>query len=107
MSRIRTRVSCSIAVKLTVVAGGIGGQVIAGLTSPVLLFEESYPSISSFSFVDERHFLIIIPVDFQILSDLIGCSSTVMIFSCISSNMVTEGTGRRSSPKVGHSASIK
>ena len=47
---IRARISCSVALKLTVVAGG---QVIAGWTTPVLWFAESYPSISAFSFVDD------------------------------------------------------
>ena len=47
---IRARVSCSIVIKLAVVAGGIGGQVITGLTAPVLRLTESYPSISAFSF---------------------------------------------------------
>ena len=58
---ITARVSCSVALKLAVVAGGIGGQVIAGLTSPVLRLAESYPSISAFSFADDGHFLIIVP----------------------------------------------
>ena len=59
------RVSCSVALKLAVVAGGIGGQVIAGLTSPVLLSAESFPSISAFSFADDGHFLIIVTIDFR------------------------------------------
>ena len=66
--------SCFIALKLAVVAGGTGGQVIAGLTVPILRFVESYPSISAF--MDARHFLIIIPVDFWLLSDLICCRPT-------------------------------
>ena len=41
-------VSCSIALKLTVAAGGTGGQVIAGLKSPVLQFIEIYHFISVF-----------------------------------------------------------
>ena len=45
---MRVHVSCSIAVKLAVVAGGIGGQVIVGLTSAVLLFVKSYLPISAF-----------------------------------------------------------
>ena len=57
--------------KFAVVAGGIGGQVIAGLTSPVLRLVENYPSISAFSFADDGHFLIIVPLDFRFLSDLI------------------------------------
>ena len=68
---IRARVSCSIVIKLAVVAGGTGGQVIAGLTSPVLLSAESYPSISAFSFADDGHFLIIVSLDFRFLPDLI------------------------------------
>ena len=40
---MHARVSCAISVKLAVVAEGTGGQVIAGLTSPVLWFAESYP----------------------------------------------------------------
>ena len=63
---IRARVSCSVALKLAVVAGGIGGQVIAGLTSLVLRLTESYPSISAFSFADDGHFLIIV-TDFRFL----------------------------------------
>ena len=69
---IRARVSCSVAHKLAVVAGGIGGQVIAGLTSPVLWFAESFLSISAFSFADNSHFLNIILIDYQFLPDLIG-----------------------------------
>ena len=72
---ISARVSCSIALKLAVVAGGIGGQVMAGLTAPALRFAESYLSISAFSFVDDRHFQIIIPLDFRFLPDLIRCCS--------------------------------
>ena len=45
---IRARVFCSVALKLAMIAGGAGGQVIAGLTVPVLRFTESYPSISAF-----------------------------------------------------------
>ena len=62
---IRARVSCSVALKLAVVAGGIGGQVIAGLTSPVLRLAESFPSISAFSFADDGHFLIVVTIDFR------------------------------------------
>ena len=69
---IHTRISCSVAIKLAVAAGGIGGQVIVGLTSPVLRFAESYPPISAFSFADDGHFLIIVPIDFRFLPDLIG-----------------------------------
>ena len=36
--------------------GGAEGQVIAGLTSPVLRFAESYQCISAMSFADQRHF---------------------------------------------------
>ena len=61
---ITARVSCSIALKLAVVAGSARGQVIAGLMSPVLLSAESYPSISAFSFADDGHFLIIVSLDF-------------------------------------------
>ena len=63
---IRARVSCSVALKLAVISGGIGGQVIAGLTSLVLRLTESYPSISAFSFADDGHFLIIV-TDFWFL----------------------------------------
>ena len=73
---ITARVSRSTALKLDVVAGGTGGQVIAGLTSPVLWPAESYPSISAFSFADDGHFLIIIPLDFRFLPDLIRCCLT-------------------------------
>ena len=61
------RVSCSIAVKLAVVAEGTGSQVIAELTSFVLRLAESYPSISAFSIVDDGHFLIIAPIDFRLI----------------------------------------
>ena len=73
MFAIRAHVSCSIVVKLAVVAGGTRGQVIAGLTSPVLRSAESYPFISTFSFTDDDHFLINVPVDFRFLPDLIHC----------------------------------
>ena len=63
----------SLHVKLAVVGGGTQGQVIAGLTSPVLQFVESYPSISAFFFADDRHFLIIVYISFRYLPDLIGC----------------------------------
>ena len=49
VSVICSRFSCSIVVKLTVVAGSTEDKVIAGLTSLVWRFTESYPSISSFS----------------------------------------------------------
>ena len=68
---ITARVSCSVAIKLAVVAGGIGCQVIAGLTAPVLQFAESYPSISAFSFVDNSHFLYIVLINLRFLPDLI------------------------------------
>ena len=83
VSGIRARISCSIAVKLAVVAGGGGGesggaegQVIAGLTSPVLRFAKSYRCISAMSFADQRPFQNIVPVDFRFLPDLIGCPPT-------------------------------
>ena len=94
MFAIRTRVSCSVALKLTVVVGGTKGQVIAGLTSPVLWFTESYPFISAFSLADDSHFLSIVP--------LIRCHPTfefkpiIIILSC-SSNMVAEGIGGQAS----------
>ena len=62
---IRTSLSCSVTLKLAVVAGGIGGQVIAGFTVSVLQFVESYPFISAFSFADNGLFLIIVPNDLQ------------------------------------------
>ena len=68
---ITARVTCSIVLKLAVISGGIGGQVIAGLTAPVLLSAESYPSIFAFSFVNDRHFLIIVLIDFRFILDLI------------------------------------
>ena len=73
---ISARLSCSVALKLAVVAGGMGGQVIAGLTSPALRFAESYPPISAFSFADDGHFLIIVRNDFRLLLNLIRCRST-------------------------------
>ena len=45
---IHASASCSIALKLAVVARGAKGQVIAGLTSPILRLAESYLSISAF-----------------------------------------------------------
>ena len=99
VSGICTCVSCSIAIKRD---GGIRGQVIAVLTSPVLRFAESYSSISTFSFVDDHHFLVMVSIDFQFLLDLIGSRSTIefkliiiikLIYSCASSNMVAEGIG--------------
>ena len=62
--------------KLAVVAEGNRGQAIVGLTAPVLRFMESYPSISAFSFADNRHFLIIVSIDFCFLPDLICHRST-------------------------------
>ena len=76
MFAITACVSPSIALKLAVVAGDTGGQVIAGLTSPVLRFAESYPCISAFSFADDGHFLIIVPDDFRLLPNLIRCRPT-------------------------------
>ena len=49
---------------------GHRGQVIAGLTAHVLRFAESYPSISAFSFVDDRHFLIIVPIMISVFARL-------------------------------------
>ena len=83
-------VSCSIAVKLAVVAEATRGQVIAGLTSPILRFAESYPSISAFSCADNGHFLIIVLIDFQFIRHLIRCRLTfkfkpiIFILSCSS-----------------------
>ena len=48
VSAIRACISCSVSIKLVVVAGGTEGQVLPGLTSPVLQLAESYPSISAF-----------------------------------------------------------
>ena len=62
---IRACISCATGFKLAVVAEGTMDQVLAGLTLPVLRFAESYPSISTFSFTDDCHFLIIVPIDFQ------------------------------------------
>ena len=64
---IRARVSYSVALKLAVTAGRTGGQVIAGFMAAVLRSAESYPSISAFSFAHNRHFLIIVPIDFLVL----------------------------------------
>ena len=106
MSGIRVHVSCSIAVKLTVVARDTGGHVIAGLTLSVLLFTDSYPSSSTFLFAGDCHFLTIVPVDFEFLPDLIGCRPTfefkltIIIFGCTSSNMVAEGIGGQASGDV-------
>ena len=94
---ICARVSCSVTI-IAVVAEGIGGQVIAGLTAPVLRFAESYPSISAFSFADAGHFLIIVLIDFQFIRDLIRCRF-IIILSC-SSNMVAEGIGGKVSGAV-------
>ena len=99
------RVSCSIAVKLAVVAGGTRGQVIAGVTPPVLWFAESYPFISAFSFANDRHFLIIVLIDFLILPDLIRRRPTVKfklitIILSSSSNMIAEGIGGQASGAV-------
>ena len=103
MFTIRACVSCSVAVKLAVVAGGIGGQVTAALTSPILQFVESYLSISAFSFVDERHFLNIVLIDFRFLPDLIRyCPTfefkTIIISLSCSHNMVAEGIGGHRAP---------
>ena len=100
MFAIRARISCSVAVKFAVAAGGIRGQVIAGLTSPVVRFAESYPFISAFSFTDNCHFLIIVPIDF--LQDLIGHRPTfefkpIIIILSPSRNMVAEGIGGQAS----------
>ena len=65
------RVPCSVALKLAVVAGGIGCQAIAGLTAPVLRLAESYSSIFAFSLAYNRHILIIIRIDFRYSPDLI------------------------------------
>ena len=70
---MRARVSCSVAVA----AGGSGGQVIVELMAPVLRLEESYPNIFAFTFADELHFLIIVPIDFWFLPDLIRRRPTV------------------------------
>ena len=99
MFAIHARVSCSVAVKLAEAAGGTRGQVIARLTAPVLRLAERYPSISTFSLADDSHFLIIVPIDFRVLPNLICCRPTfkfkpmIIIFNC-SSNMVAEGIGR-------------
>ena len=110
--RIRARVTCSVTLKLAVVAGGTGVQVIAGLTVPVLQFAESYSSISAFSFAGGRHFLIIVPDDFRFLPDLISCRPTfkfkpiiitpaiILFLASCSSNMVAEGIGGQASGAV-------
>ena len=53
------------------------GQVIAGLTSPVLWLIESYSSIFAFSYADNSQFLIVISIDLRFLPDLIGCHQMV------------------------------
>ena len=104
---IHVSVSCSIALKLAVVARGAGGQVIVGLTSPILWLAESYPSISAFSFADDGHFLIIDPTDFRFSSDLFRCRLTfkfkpiITILNC-SSNMVAEGIREQALGAVAH-----
>ena len=70
---MHVRVSHANGTKLAVVAEGTGDQVLAGLTSPILWFAESYPSISIFSIAHDRHFLVIVPMDFWFLLDLIRC----------------------------------
>ena len=98
---IRVRVSCSIGVPLAVVAGGIGCQVIVGLTLPILRFAESYLSISVFSFADDGLFLIIFLINFRFLPDLIRYRPTfkfkpiIINFFSRSSNVVAEGIRRR------------
>ena len=55
--------------------------------------------------MDNRHFLIIVPVDFRVLPDLIRCrlmfeiEPIIIILSC-SSNMVAEGIGGQASGTV-------
>ena len=99
MFAITARVSCSVVFKLAVAAGGTGGQVIAGLTAPVLQFAESYPSITAYSY--DGHFLIIIPIGFRFSPDLIRCRSTfkfkpiIIYFLSRSSNVGAEDIGRR------------
>ena len=100
-------VSRFTALKLAVIAGGTRGQVIAGLTLPVLRSVESYPSISAFSFADDNHFLIIVLSDFRFLTDLIGChpafefkpiiiTPAIILYSASCNiNMVAEGIGDR------------
>ena len=103
MFAIRARVSCSVALKLAVAAGGTGGQVIVGLTSPVLLDRVIRPL--PLSDANDRHFLIIVLIDFRFIRDLIRCrlkfdfKPIVNILSC-SSNMVAEGIGRQASGAV-------
>ena len=62
---------------------------------------ECYPSISAVSFADDGHFLIIVPVDFRLLSDLIRCrpmfefNPIIHNFWSCSSNMAAEGIGEQ------------
>ena len=95
-----------------------------GLTSPVLWFSESYPSISTFSFVNNCHYLIIVPIDFRFLLDLIGCRLTVeikpiiiaptnILFLAVAVTWLLRASGdmrrvpyKRSSPMAGFSASV-
>ena len=97
------RVSCSVIVKLPVAAGGPGGQVIAGLTAPVLRFAESYQCISAMSFADQRPCQNIVPVDIRFLPDLIDCrptfefKPTIIILAVAVTCMVAEGIGGQAS----------
>ena len=70
-------ISCFVGVKLAVVAGGTRGQVLVDFARLAVQRELSF--LSAFSFAVDGHFLNIIPIDFQILPDLICCRTTLIL----------------------------
>ena len=79
-----------------------GGSGYSGVDGAHLAGHRELSFHLSYSFVDDGHFLIIFPVDFQFLMDLIrcclvfGCKRIVIILS-YSSNMAADGIGGEAS----------
>ena len=79
---------------------GHRGSGYSGVDSAHLAIRRELSVHFRFSFTDDRLFLIIVPVDFRFLTDLIGCRPTVefkriIINLSYSSNMAAEGIGRQ------------
>ena len=63
---------------------GDPGSGYSGVDGARRAVGREYPSISAFILADDRHFLIIVPIDFRFLSDFIRCLSTFEFKSIVS-----------------------
>ena len=108
VSAMCIHISCAIGIKYSLWLLTAQGSCFSAVDIARLAFRRGLSFHFRFSFADDCHFLIIVPIDFRSLPDLIHCHPTVKfkhiyhtsyysIFSqhktSCSSNVVAEGIG--------------